>query len=108
MNFITISNETLQEFKGLLADNDIDNKTIRINLAGNGCGGPIFNIVVDEAKEDDVTCTVEDLTFILNNDLHDKFGDFLIEGTKENNRGLVLKPVNAPAGGCGSCGGGCS
>lgn len=109
MNFINISEETLKEFKELLTNNDINKTTIRINLAGNGCGGPVFNIVVDDAKEDDVTCNVGDLTFILNNDLHDKYGDFIMEGTHENDRGLVLKPVNAPSGGgCGSCGGGCS
>lgn len=36
MNFLTISNETLKEFKELLANNDIDSNVIRINLAGMG------------------------------------------------------------------------
>ncbi len=39
MNFVTISNETFNEFKKLLSDNDIDSNIIRINLAGMGCGG---------------------------------------------------------------------
>lgn len=108
MNFISMSNETFQEFKELLANNDIDQNTIRINLAGMACSGPSFNIVLDEQKEDDVACTINDLTFLLNKDLHEQFGDFVVEGTAENNRGLVLRPVNAPAGGgCGGCGGGC-
>ena len=51
---------------------------------------------------------VEDGIEIINKDLHDQFGDFIVEGTAENNRGLVLKPVNSSSGGgCGSCGGGC-
>ena len=96
MNFVTISNETFNEFKKLLSDNDI------------GCGGPTFNIVIDEKKENDISCTIEDITFIISNELHDKFGDFVIEGTAENNKGLVLRPINKPSGGgCGSCGGGC-
>lgn len=108
MSFVTISNETFQEFKNLLEDNDINENTIRINLAGMSCGGPSFNIVMDEKKESDLSCAVNDITFIVNEDLYNKFGDFIIEGTAENNRGLILKPVNAPTGGCGSCGGGCS
>lgn len=41
-------------------------------------------------------------------ELYDQFGEFLVEGTAENNKGLVLKPVNSPSGGkCGGCGGGC-
>ncbi len=36
MNFVNISNETFQEFKQLLANNDIDKNIIRINLAGMG------------------------------------------------------------------------
>ena len=108
MNIVTISNETFNEFKKLLSDNDIDSNIIRINLAGMGCGGPTFNIVIDEKKENDISCTIEDITFIISNELHDKFGDFVIEGTAENNKGLVLRPINKPSGGgCGSCGGGC-
>lgn len=109
MNFLSMSNETFSEFKQLLSDNDIESNVIRINLAGMACSGPSFNIVIDEKKEDDLSCTIEDITFIVSQDIHDQFGDFLIEGTAENNRGLVLRPVNKPTGGgCGSCGsGGC-
>lgn len=108
MNFVvTISNETFVEFKQLLASNDIDKNIIRINLAGKGWGGPSFNIVLDEQKEDDLSCNIEDITFIISKDLYDQYGNFVIEGTAENNRGLVLKPINASGGGCGSCGGGC-
>ena len=40
--------------------------------------------------------------------LIDEFGGFIILSTEENEgRGLSLKPVIAPEGGCGSCGGGC-
>lgn len=108
MNFVNISNETFQEFKQLLANNDIDKNVIRINLAGMGWGGPTFNIVLDEQKDDDIACTVNDLTFIVSKEIYDQFGDFIIEGTAENNKGLVLKPANkSDGGGCGGCGSGC-
>ncbi len=109
MNFINMSNETFQEFKELLANNDIDQDIIRINLSGMGCAGPSFNIVLDEKKEDDIACEINNLTFILNKDLYEQFGDFIIEGTAENNKGLVLKPINSSnSGGCSGCSGGCS
>lgn len=55
-----------------------------------------------------MACTVDDITFILSKDLYDQYGHFVIEGTAENNKGLVLKPANnTSGGGCGSCGGGC-
>lgn len=108
MNFVKISEQTFNEFKQLLADNDIDKNIIRISLAGMGWGGPSFNIVLDEQKEDDLACTINDLTFIMSKELHDKYGDFIIEGTFENNKGLVLKPNESTSGGgCGGCGCGC-
>ena len=110
--FINASEATFEEFKQLLKDNDIDIKDniIRINLAGmGGCCGPSFNILVDEKKDDDLICETNDIKFIINQDLYDKFGDFLIEGTSENNKGLILKPVDiSSSSGCGGCGGGCS
>lgn len=108
MNFLNIDDKTFEEFKQLLASNDIDKNIIRINLAGMGWGGPQFNIVLDEQKDDDLVCTINDITFLLSKELHEQFGDFVMEGTSENNKGLSLKPVNpSEGGGCGGCGSNC-
>ncbi len=108
MDKILISEEAYKEFKGFLDENEVDNYSIRINLAGFGCSGPAFNISVDDAKEGDVTQKVNDIVFVVEEKLIDEFGGFKLLSTDENEgRGLSLKPVIEVEGGCGSCGGGC-
>jgi HesB-like selenoprotein len=108
MNNITISDEAYNEFKEFLDENKVEGYNIRINLAGYGCGGPAFNISVSQATDSDITETVKDINFIAEKTLIDEFGGFIIISSDENEgRGLSLKPVIAPEGGCGSCGGGC-
>lgn len=106
MEKITISTPAYEEFKGFLDENDIDNYNIRINLAGYGCSGPVFNISVDESHENDVVEKVNDITFLVEPNLVDEFGGFIILSTEENDgRGLSLRPIIEPEGGCGTCGG---
>lgn len=109
MKAVTISAEAYNEFKNFLDENNIDNYNIRVNLAGFACSGPVFNISVSEATDEDVSETINDVTFIVEKKLMDEFGGFIILSTEENEgRGLSLKPVIAPeGGGCSSCGGGC-
>ena len=108
MKNITISEEAYNEFKEFLDENKVDNYNIRINLAGMACSGPVFNITVDEGTDDDIVEAVNDINFIVEKRLIDEFGGFILLSSAENNRnGLSLKPVIAPEGGCGSCGGGC-
>lgn len=108
MDKILISEQAYNEFKSFLDENEVENYSIRINLAGFGCSGPAFNISVDEAKEGDVTQKVNDITFVVEEKLVDEFGGFKLLSTEENEgRGLSLKPVIEVEGGCGSCGGGC-
>ena len=108
MKNITISEEAYNEFKAFLDENKVESLNIRINLGGYACSGPVFNISISEATDADVTEVVKDITFIKEKSLVDEFGGFIILSTEENEgRGLSLKPVIAPEGGCGSCGGGC-
>jgi iron-sulfur cluster insertion protein len=108
MDKIIINEEAYNEFKSFLDENEVDNYSIRINLAGFGCSGPAFNISVDDVKEGDVTQKVNDITFVVEEKLVDEFGGFKLLSTEENEgRGLSLKPVIETEGGCGSCGGGC-
>lgn len=100
---ITINEESYNEFKAFLEENNISDFNIRINFAGNSCSGPAFNISVSKATEDDVTETVNDITFIMQKDLIDEFGGFIID---KNEYGLSLKPVIAPP--SGGCSGNCS
>ncbi|MBW6410830.1 HesB-like protein [Clostridium weizhouense] len=106
MKNITISEEAYNEFKGFLEENNISDFNIRINFAGSACSGPIFNISVSEPTDADVVEKINDISFLMEKTLVDEFGGFIILSTDENDgRGLSLKPVIAPEGGCGSCGG---
>lgn len=108
MKNMTISEDAYKEFKEFLDENKVENYNIRINLGGMACSGPVFNITVDEVTDDDVVEVVNDINFVIEKRLIEEFGGFILLSAEENNgNGLSLKPVIAPEGGCGSCGGGC-
>jgi HesB-like selenoprotein len=108
MQKIFISDEAYDEFKTFLDENNIEKYNIRINHAGNGCGGPVFNISVEETDDVDTVEKVKDINFIFKDELIDEFGGFTLLSTAENDgRGLSLKPLIESEGGCSSCGGGC-
>lgn len=108
MKNMTISEAAYKEFKEFLDENKVENYNIRINLGGMACSGPVFNITVDEATDDDLVEVVNDINFVIEKRLIEEFGGFILLSAEENNgNGLSLKPVIAPEGGCGSCGGGC-
>lgn len=108
MKAITMSDAAYTEFKQFLDDNKVENYNIRVNLAGIGWSGPMFNIVLDEQSENDVVEKVQDINFMVDKELVDEYQGFVILSTEENDgRGLSLKSVVDAGGGCSSCGGGC-
>lgn len=109
MDKVIISEEAYDEFKAFLEENKVEHYNIRINFAGNSCGGPAFTISIEEKQEDnDYVQKVNDITFLAEPHLLDQFEGFVILSSEENGgRGLSLRALNAPEGGCGSCGGGC-
>lgn len=109
MKNVTMNENAYKEFKEFLDENKVEGYNVRINLAGYGCSGPAFNISISEAREEDVTEVINDITFIIEKNLIDDFGGFLILSSEENEgKGISLKPVIQPAeSGCSTCGGGC-
>lgn len=108
MKNVNISEEAYNEFKAFLEENTITDLNIRINFAGSGCSGPIFNISVSTASDDDEVEKINDISFIYEKSLIEKFGGFIILSSEENEGGgLSLKPVIAPEGGCGGSCSGC-
>lgn len=108
MKNVSINEIAYKEFKDFLDENKVEGYNVRINLAGTGCSGPVFNISVSTATEADITETVNEITFIVEKSLIKEFGGFNIVSSEENDgRGLSLRPVIQPEGGCSSCGGGC-
>lgn len=69
----------------------------------------MFNIVLDEQRENDIVEKVKDITFLIDKSLVEDFDGFEITCAAENGRGLLLEPLKQPegAGGCSGCGGGC-
>lgn len=109
MEAIKMSELCYKEFVQYLEENKIDTKTLRVFLAGQGWGGPVFNLALDEQKEDDVVTTINDLTFLMEKDLVDATEGVTIKCAEENQRGgFSVEPNNAPTGGgcssCSSCG----
>lgn len=109
MKKVTMNEDAYKEFKEFLDENNVEGYNVRINLAGYGCSGPAFNISISEAKEDDITEVINEVTFIIEKTLIDDFGGFLILSSEENEgKGISLKPLIQPAeSGCSTCGGGC-
>ena len=106
MNNILISDEAFEEFKSFLDENKVENYNIRIYFAGNSCSGAVFNVSVEEPQEGDVLEQIKDISFIIKQELIDEFTGFTILSNDENGgRGLALRPLNAPEGGCDTCGG---
>lgn len=106
MKNVTISQEAYEEFKAFLDENKLETYDIRINFAGFACSGPSFNIEEDHEKQNDVVEKINDINFIMNKDLIEEFGGFIILSTDENDgRGMTLRPVIQSEGGCGTCGG---
>lgn len=110
MALINISDSAYQEFVDLLKANDITETTVRIALAGMGCSGPRFGLMVDEQTDADVTEKVKDLTFVIQKEMIDEYEGFNILSDEENGGGgMSLRPMKLDESqmGCSTCGGGC-
>jgi len=124
MKNIFIDDIAYKEFKDLLDDGNVESYNIRINISNYTSRGPIFNITVDEANQEDEIEVINDITFIVEKSILAEYGGFIIVSSEENNGdGVGLKPVVLPdssfsssegcKNGCGSnddcsgCGGGC-
>jgi HesB-like selenoprotein len=107
MQKLIMSQEAYEEFKSFLDENNVQEKNIRIEFAGSGCGGAKFNISIGNKEEDDLVEQIGEINFLMKPDLIDEFGVFTILSSEENNgRGLTLRPLMAmDEDGCAGCSG---
>ncbi len=110
MNMIDISDDGYNEFNDLLEANEIEPKIVRIALAGFGCSGPRFGLMVDEPTDADYIEVMKDITYIVSKDLYDEYGGFVILSDEENfGGGISLRPKKIDdAVGCSTCATGCA
>jgi HesB-like selenoprotein len=106
MDYIKISDEAYEEFKGFLEYSNIKNFNIRISYLGKKCSGCVFNIDVGKVEERDTVANVKEITFIMNDSLIKTYGGFIVLSDNENNgQGLILKPIIEPESPCNVCSG---
>ena len=92
------------EFKKFLQENNVTSDEIRINLTGNGWSGPVFNLVLDEQKEDDNVEKFGDIKLVVKKSVNDKYGSLLITCGAENGLGgFSIELENKQEGQCASC-----
>ncbi len=104
---MTLSDAAYEEFLNFLNTNNVEEKTIRISLAGYACSGPRFGLVVDQEKEDDMVATIKDMTFLVEKELFEELDGYQSLSTNGNKgQGMVLRPnkiVDVDCGSCSSC-----
>lgn len=100
---VTLASTAVDILKDILKDNQDRPDNIRVYFSGNSCCGPSFGLALDEQKDSDITCEVNDLKFIMAKEEYDQYGDIVIEDTEY---GFRVAPENIEEG--SGCGGGCS
>lgn len=109
VNLMEMSDAAYTEFFDLLDANEINPKVVRIALAGFGCSGPRFGLMVDEPGDADVVETRGDITFIVAKDLYDEYEGFLVLSDEENfGGGMSLRPRKVDDSACSTCATGCA
>lgn len=96
--------ETIDAIKTVLEAQSDKPQNIRVFMAGFGWSGPSFGLALDEQKENDLVDDSNEVTFVMDQDVFDQFGDIKVEFV---NGGYMVKPVNQADSGCSSCGGSC-
>lgn len=108
MAAFSMSDLAYKEFKLFLQENNVNSDTIRIHLAGVGWGGPSFNLVLDEQKANDEAVKIGDINFLVDKDLVNQYGGFVMKSSQENGlNGFSLDPVfkEDDGDGCSTCSG---
>ena len=109
-DMIEITDDGYNEFNDLLEANEIEPKVVRLALAGFGCSGPRFGLMMDEPTNEDYIEVLKDITFIVSKDVYIEYGGFVILSDDENFVcGMSLRPkkIDEEAG-CSTCATGCA
>lgn len=97
----------INALKEIIAENQDKPNNVRVYFAGFSCSGASFALALDEKSDDDVSCDLEGVNFIMNQDEFLSYGNVTIQEIP--NRGFMVVVDNMPSndGGCSGCSGGC-
>ncbi len=106
---ITLSESASKELAAFFASHADAQKSIRVFFAPGGCCGPAATMALDEPGEDDVTETLDGVTFCMQKDLFEKVGSVAVDLGYMGFSITTERPFADPGqSGCSTCGGGCS
>lgn len=105
MEHLIISAEAAEQLKEIMEEKGFSENVIRVFISGMGCSGPMFNLAVDEVREDDESVDAQGLKLVAEESLIRDYGGFEIKTFEDNGiKTLYVDPfVQAEAGGCAGC-----
>lgn len=107
---IDVSASATQAIKAFFEEKKVES-SLRVFLPAGGCGGPALRLVLDEAKENDLSYQVEGLTYLIDKELVAQSGavkvDYVDNGFQQGFMLTSANPVAGQGGGCSCNGGSC-
>lgn len=98
--YFKTNDKTCDEIKKILEGNEDQPKNVRIFVAGVGWAGPSFGLGLDKKKAADVYEEINGVTFVMEKDLYDEFGEITVD---YKNTGYLVAPTDQDPADCGSC-----
>jgi iron-sulfur cluster assembly accessory protein len=100
---IEVSASATQAIKAFFEDKKVES-SLRVFLQA-GCGGTSLRLVLDEAKENDLSYQIEGLTYLIDKELSAQSGAVKVDFVdNDGQQGFMLTSANPIAGGGGGCG----
>lgn len=98
----------INALKEIIADNQDKPNNVRVYFAGYACSGPNFALALDNKIEgEDVSCELEGINFIMNQDEFLTYGNVIIQEMPQGGFVVLVENMPADGGGCSGCSGGC-
>lgn len=92
---IMITDKAKDMINKTLNEKDIKESNVRLYIKGVGWGGPTFGIALDEQKPVDYNEKIENINYIVEKDLLEKYGGFKIDYTNGwLYKGFKIMPMN--------------
>lgn len=101
---VDAANTALEVLREIISEQTDQPTSVRMYFAGAACSGPSFGLALDEKKPSDVSCSIEDIEFIMDAQEYEQFGDMLIQDLGGGFR-VIPEKLKDMQSGCGSCSG---